>query len=177
MDLSVLGKLLSDCKLSISTTQIAYTEYHLPLPANETCRPTQIAMATILVYYHELTLIAKFMAQVGPMLAPWTSLSGPVSVSQMKIGQYPILNSVVVTWFENISNENIPPIWPCDFISCTCFTYKLSTNMSTITIKMIYWKLMTGSALCDLFSAPGGRLNKKDGLTRYGDSHVKDKTS
>ena len=26
-------------------------------------------------------------------------------------------------------------------------------------------------------SYPGGRLNKKDGLTRYGDSHVKDKTS
>ena len=26
-------------------------------------------------------------------------------------------------------------------------------------------------------SHPGGRLNKKDGLTRYGDSHVKDKTS
>ena len=24
---------------------------------------------------------------------------------------------------------------------------------------------------------PGGRLNKKEGLTRYGDSHVKDKTS
>ena len=24
---------------------------------------------------------------------------------------------------------------------------------------------------------PGGRLNKKDDLTRYGDSHVKDKTS
>ena len=27
------------------------------------------------------------------------------------------------------------------------------------------------------FHSPGGRLNKKDGLTRYGDSHVKDKTS
>ena len=27
------------------------------------------------------------------------------------------------------------------------------------------------------FNQPGGRLNKKDGLTRYGDSHVKDKTS
>ena len=26
-------------------------------------------------------------------------------------------------------------------------------------------------------NTPGGRLNKKDGLTRYGDSHVKDKTS
>ena len=24
---------------------------------------------------------------------------------------------------------------------------------------------------------PGGRLNKKDGLTSYGNSHVKDKTS
>ena len=28
-----------------------------------------------------------------------------------------------------------------------------------------------------LVSDTGGRLNKKDGLTRYGDSHVKDKTS
>ena len=27
------------------------------------------------------------------------------------------------------------------------------------------------------YPEPGGRLNKKDGLTRYGDSHVKDKTS
>ena len=26
-------------------------------------------------------------------------------------------------------------------------------------------------------TAAGGRLNKKDGLTRYGDFHVKDKTS
>ena len=26
-------------------------------------------------------------------------------------------------------------------------------------------------------AAPGGRLNKKDVLTGYGDSHVKDKTS
>ena len=28
-----------------------------------------------------------------------------------------------------------------------------------------------------LNQGPGGRLNKKDGLTRYGNSHVKDKTS
>ena len=28
-----------------------------------------------------------------------------------------------------------------------------------------------------LWNKSGGRLNKKDGLTRYGDSHVKDKTS
>ena len=31
--------------------------------------------------------------------------------------------------------------------------------------------------LQELCTYPGGRLNKKDGLTRYGDSHVKDKTS
>ena len=30
---------------------------------------------------------------------------------------------------------------------------------------------------CSINMGPGGRLNKKDGLTRYGNSHVKDKTS
>ena len=41
-----------------------------------------------------------------------------------------------------------------------------------------------GESFLDLFTQgflvnedTGGRLNKKDGLTRYGDSHVKDKTS
>ena len=34
---------------------------------------------------------------------------------------------------------------------------------------------MTLLFLC--WESPGGRLNKKDGLARYGDSHVKDKTS
>ena len=29
----------------------------------------------------------------------------------------------------------------------------------------------------DELKRPGGRLNKKDGLTRYDNSHVKDKTS
>ena len=29
----------------------------------------------------------------------------------------------------------------------------------------------------DVLTAPGGRLNKKDGLSMYGDSHVKDNTS
>ena len=35
----------------------------------------------------------------------------------------------------------------------------------------------TGDRWIHLKKGPGGRLNKKDGLTRYGDSHVKDKTS
>ena len=33
-----------------------------------------------------------------------------------------------------------------------------------------------GLASC-VATSSGGRLNKKDGLTRYGKSHVKDKTS
>ena len=33
------------------------------------------------------------------------------------------------------------------------------------------------SVPADGLALAGGRLNKKDGLTRYGDSHVKDKTS
>ena len=42
------------------------------------------------------------------------------------------------------------------------------------TINMIrYWY----NAYVDSNVDTGGRLNKKDGLTRYGDSHVKDKTS
>ena len=45
----------------------------------------------------------------------------------------------------------------------------------------MYWANMLGLRLyvSKLFVLwdPGGRLNKKDGLTRYGNSHVKDKTS
>ena len=36
---------------------------------------------------------------------------------------------------------------------------------------------MSENAICCSEATPGGRLNKKDGLTRYGNSHVKDKTS
>ena len=36
---------------------------------------------------------------------------------------------------------------------------------------------MYNLAVQSTFQESGGRLNKKDGLTRYDDSHVKDKTS
>ena len=42
------------------------------------------------------------------------------------------------------------------------------------------FKLLTENCvkICvSMILTSGGRLNKKDGLTRYGDSHVKDKTS
>ena len=39
------------------------------------------------------------------------------------------------------------------------------------TVKLVWLPLFL------ITKEAGGRLNKKDGLTRYGDSHVKDKTS
>ena len=42
----------------------------------------------------------------------------------------------------------------------------------TVLIEMI-----RGACGIQHMRRPGGRLNKKDGLTRYGNSHVKDKTS
>ena len=53
---------------------------------------------------------------------------------------------------------------PKRFCSGVCIAW-------SIDIAVASWKD------CDAETDPGGRLNKKDGLTRYGDSHVKDKTS
>ena len=47
---------------------------------------------------------------------------------------------------------------------CELFDFKVKVKV--IGYRDIYFLL-----------SPGGRLNKKDGLTRYGNSHVKDKTS
>ena len=43
--------------------------------------------------------------------------------------------------------------------------------MSRLSTQYVQMKLI------EYLSKAGGRLNKKDGLTRYGNSHVKDKTS
>ena len=63
-----------------------------------------------------------------------------------------------------------------------------STNMSASSINNLvrpYWNKkwritrgrLTSSQTEFIQRTSGGRLNKKDGLTRYGNSHVKDKTS
>ena len=59
-------------------------------------------------------------------------------------------------WFNDDWNE---VEWH-KFISIISVPYRLKPNQTEHT-----------------YMTPGGRLNKKDGLTRYGDSHVKDKTS
>ena len=48
--------------------------------------------------------------------------------------------------------------------------------VSSIKDKIIYVSYQQTSAGA-IQQDTGGRLNKKDGLTRYGNSHVKDKTS
>ena len=59
-------------------------------------------------------------------------------------------------------------------ICCTCrITQHYERSWFAVLVMVPTWGL---SQTCALRQA-GGRLNKKDGLTRYGDSHVKDKTS
>ena len=69
-----------------------------------------------------------------------------------------------------------------------CITYvlrKVIRDVNSGGIVLYTHQYSASQLLCTWFAyavfrcgyEPGGRLNKKDGLTRYGDSHVKDKTS
>ena len=59
------------------------------------------------------------------------------------------------------------------------FQKNWSTKQMLLTKKILQYLSLKPilDVLTTMFWEPGGRLNKKDGLTRYGDSHVKDKTS
>ena len=50
-------------------------------------------------------------------------------------------------------------------------------SLSYVVDSLIWGKVIWKSKGSAFAQKPGGHLNKKDGLTRYGDSHVKDKTS
>ena len=54
-----------------------------------------------------------------------------------------------------------------------CLNKRLRRHSAYHDVIVISFQL----AYCNTSSEAGGRLNKKDGLTRYGNSHVKDKTS
>ena len=51
--------------------------------------------------------------------------------------------------------------------------HEVATDVKQMPIRPIIINVKSRCANTEL----GGLLNKKDGLTRYGDSHVKDKTS
>ena len=57
-----------------------------------------------------------------------------------------------------------------NLISWISFLVCVNWDFGYILIAKYDWVLL-------MLWYPGGRLNKKDGLTRYGNSHVKDKTS
>ena len=58
------------------------------------------------------------------------------------------------------------------YLESVLFCFHVSIYSMQIPIQ-----LSIGSAFPANRCLPGGHLNKKDGLTRYGHSHVKDKTS
>ena len=64
--------------------------------------------------------------------------------------------------------------WPYR-ITTEYFFCPLQTHVKWQTRVVAIWKAKSNFKQRTIH--PGGRLNKKDGLTRYGNSHVKDKTS
>ena len=76
-----------------------------------------------------------------------------LSLLNMNFSIYDIVSFMLKGQYDNLRN---------------CMQSISTVIYQTIQIDIVYlWSHMR----------PGGRLNKKDGLTRYGDSHVKDKTS
>ena len=71
------------------------------------------------------------------------------------------------------SNYSLSLVWACQG--------EYGVNFYTKVLSINKWYITKNAFLLHLINCivrkPGGRLNKKDGLTRYGDSHVKDKTS
>ena len=54
---------------------------------------------------------------------------------------------------------------------------RVYSNASSVKIGVLTPHIKSTYEVIQGDKLTGGRLNKKDGLTRYGDSHVKDKTS
>ena len=89
----------------------------------------------------------------------------------------------ILTCFPCICNLEFPDIFFGDLLrfehrtslfSCLCMSM-LTPNSSGNMQKHGYLGCFHAASSRENIS--GGRLNKKDGLTRYGDSHVKDTTS
>ena len=86
---------------------------------------------------------------------------------------YTLCNRITACMASNFDINSSPPgqtdrHFPDDIFKYIFMNYKLCI---LIRIKLMFVPKVP------INNIPGGRLNKKDGLTRYGDSHVKDKTS
>ena len=87
------------------------------------------------------------------------------------------VNGIFVTLYalglQRRSSNHCPMTGAYNFENCPRIN---SCNLDSILDQVMTWCHHATSYYLSKCS-PGGRLNKKDGLTRYGDSHVKDKTS
>ena len=84
---------------------------------------------------------------------------------------------VQVTFIFHLARGRVSETDPCvghegcmaaDVPASTAYA-KQTQSISNVRITWVYLRICVWRS--------GGRLNKKDGLTRYGNSHVKDKTS
>ena len=81
--------------------------------------------------------------------------------------QFYIIQFIKAWWW-----KKMPVNWVIvdSIIVCYPFSTKSLPNQ-------VYFDPDLSEILIKIQKQTGGRLNKKDGLTRYGNSHVKDKTS
>ena len=85
----------------------------------------------------------------------------------------------VYTWIDHVASAK----FDSDNVILFEIVPRAADNVSDHLLPMVcHVKVHAGESLRFLASdwlrtVPGGRLNKKNGLTRYGNSHVKDKTS
>ena len=118
----------------------------------------------------------------------WTFVRGinrwPVNSPHKGQRRGALMFSLICTWVNNQNAGDLRRqhvhydvivlcIFQCRSTCPTSPRYMTSTLLAPTPVNGPWSITMTWSTNIP----PGGRLNKKDGLTRYGDSHVKDKTS
>ena len=96
----------------------------------------------------------------------WNTFLGAQHWFKWRLGAYQAISHYLNQWWL-VYWRIYSSVGPNEQTQCHIENYQPIWLMSSCG----QWKTLFGAR------APGGRLNKKDGLTRYGDSHVKDKTS
>ena len=127
------------------------------------------------------SFLLKFDNPVGIKFQPADT---PIGVKIHPAGLYSPMDEILN--FYTVHNRRVPPMRMPRLVA-NQREVKLSNKRNCALLKSKYiwnqrrhglWPAPPTHRVCHVkMQEPGGRLNKKDGLTRYGDSHVKDKTS
>ena len=156
---------------SVSLIRVTeFCHYLLPEPLHDQKRCAKVLTKEITITEVNITQIPKTelhlprlqnswgqhgvcLGPVGPRRAPWTLLSGYYTAGSSWMGCSMRFHKEWLQW-------GIPGMCGSAYVILVVADALVSHRHQTIS-----------------HQHPGGRLNKKDGLTRYGNSHVKDKTS